>query len=311
LQERTLASYNKDVLGVLEAVTLRLSRVENSVDGLSGQVRALSETLQQVQQDTSSSAANTQHLRDKQQLIEEQQRLAETTLTEAKAEVAKLKDVANEAAKSAIRELQTHQQQQQQQADADDGAERNRAASPATAAPAIAAPAPVHPSVPQAPPGMASPYAPPPPAQFANMGMPPPNYPPPAPYPAEFHPPPPAMMMPPPPPPPMMDSPMYGYGGPPMGSGYAMPPTYSPPPPPAPPRGPPPPAPQLNTQAVSVDKVVNDVAAMGFSRNDVRDAIAALTSGGAGSVDLNRIIDYLMNGPGSAARQQSYYSSNR
>ena len=33
VQERTLASYNKDVLGVLEAVTLRLSRVENSVDG--------------------------------------------------------------------------------------------------------------------------------------------------------------------------------------------------------------------------------------------------------------------------------------
>ena len=238
-------------------------------------MRALSATLQQVAEDTSSAAANTQHLRDKQLLIEEQQRLAEVMLSDAKSEVAKLKDVANEAAKSAIRELQTHhhqqqQQQQQQQQAEEEGAERNRAASPATAVPAIATPAAVHPSVPQAPPGMVSPYGPPPPAQYGNMGM-PPGYPPPAPYPAEFHPPPPAMMMPPPPPPPpMMDSPMYGYGGPPMGSGYAMPPTYSPPPPPAPPRGPPPPAPQLNTQAVSVDKVVNDVAAMGFSRQDVR-----------------------------------------
>ena len=126
-------------------------------------MRALSATLQQVAEDTSSAAANTQHLRDKQLLIEEQQRLAEVTLSDAKSEVAKLKDLANEAAKSAIRELQTHQQQQQQAEG--DGAERNRAASPATAVPAIAAPAAVHPSVPQAPPGMVSPNGPPPPAQ--------------------------------------------------------------------------------------------------------------------------------------------------
>ena len=258
LQERTLAAYNKDVVGVLEAVTLRLSRVENSVDGLSSQVRSLSATLQQVAEDTGSAAANTQHLRDKQLLIEEQQRLAEVQLSEAKSQVEKLKDVADQAAKATLREFQAQQQQQQQQA------EEDRAPSPATTAPAP--PAPAHPFVPaQAPTlAMAPPYAPPggpPPPPFGAYGMPPgapPGYPP-VPYP-DFHPP---QGMVSPPPPPMMDGPpMYGgYGVPPVGSGYAMP-QYSPPPPPAPPRGPPPPPPQLSSQSVSVDKVVADVAAM-------------------------------------------------
>ena len=313
-QERTLAKYNGDVLGVLEAFTLRLSRLETAVDGLNTAVGSLAQQLSSVASDTASAAANTQVLRDKQLLLEETQRLAETTLSEAKHEVSRLKDVAKEAAKEAVRELQSHQQQQQA-ADAgvhanggtEDGATERAMNNSAALPPAVSHPAPAIATAPMyAPPAM----SPPPPAMYHQ----PPPLAPPA-YVPDYHPqPPPGLMMPPPP----MDAPpppAYGFSAPPMHSMGLYPPMpggmYSPPPPaPLPPpqqmRGPPPPAPQLSSQAVSVEKVISDVSAMGFSAAQVRDAIAALTANGQGSVDLNAVIDRLMNGPGSVPRAQYY-----
>lgn len=44
-----------------------------------------------------------------------------------------------------------------------------------------------------------------------------------------------------------------------------------------------------------IDKVVDDVAAMGFERNVVREVVNTLTANGQ-SVDLNVVLDKLMNG---------------
>ena len=50
------------------------------------------------------------------------------------------------------------------------------------------------------------------------------------------------------------------------------------------------------TKAVPLERVIDDVAAMGFSRGDVRAAVASLMAQGQ-SVDLNVVLDRLMNGP--------------
>lgn len=44
-----------------------------------------------------------------------------------------------------------------------------------------------------------------------------------------------------------------------------------------------------------IDKVVDDVAAMGFERHVVREVVNTLTANGQ-SVDLNVVLDKLMNG---------------
>ena len=48
---------------------------------------------------------------------------------------------------------------------------------------------------------------------------------------------------------------------------------------------------------VSMEKVVDDFANMGFTRDQVRGVIRQLTESGQG-VDLNVVLDRLMNGPG-------------
>ena len=53
---------------------------------------------------------------------------------------------------------------------------------------------------------------------------------------------------------------------------------------------------QAGTKAIPLERVIDDVAAMGFSRADVRAAVASLMSQGQ-SVDLNVVLDRLMNGP--------------
>lgn len=67
---------------------------------------------------------------------------------------------------------------------------------------------------------------------------------------------------------------------------------YGAPPPPGPPPGAPP---TLSSSRVPVDKVVEDVAAMGFSRGDVRGVVKDLLDEGR-QVDLNVVLDKLMNG---------------
>merc|ERR1719482_2131070 len=117
-----------------------------------------------------------------------------------------------------------------------------------------------------------------------------------------------------------MQTPPYAYGTsgpspPPLGAGRGSPmnplPPSGPPPPPqqqqqpapayhaGPPPGapgPPPGAPpQLSSSRMPVDKVVDDVAAMGFSRGDVRGVVKQLMDEGR-QVDLNVVLDKLMNG---------------
>lgn len=50
------------------------------------------------------------------------------------------------------------------------------------------------------------------------------------------------------------------------------------------------------TKTVPLERVIDDVSAMGFSRGDVRAAVASLMAQGQ-SVDLNVVLDRLMNGP--------------
>ena len=99
------------------------------------------------------------------------------------------------------------------------------------------------------------------------------------PLPAPVLPPPQSQAPPPPgPPPPQQLAPAYPAGPPPGAPG---------PPPGAPP--------QLSSSRMPVDKVVDDVAAMGFSRGDVRGVVKALMDEGR-QVDLNVVLDKLMNG---------------
>lgn len=91
----------------------------------------------------------------------------------------------------------------------------------------------------------------------------------------------PAPVLPPPqpqPPPPPQYAPIYHGGLPPAAAA----------PPPAPP-------PQLSSSRMPVDKVVDDVAAMGFSREHVRGWVNRLTTEGH-QIDLNVVLDKLMNG---------------
>ncbi len=65
--------------------------------------------------------------------------------------------------------------------------------------------------------------------------------------------------------------------------------------------------------SVPIEKVVEDVSAMGFTRQAVRDVVRKLTENGQ-SVDLNVVLDQLMNGPNAQAAgrerppPQQYYS---
>ncbi|WPT12424.1 hypothetical protein PSENEW3_00003563 [Picochlorum sp. SENEW3] len=66
---------------------------------------------------------------------------------------------------------------------------------------------------------------------------------------------------------------------------------------PAPPTGPPPPAqqhqhPSSSTGSVPIEKVIDDIAIMGFSREEVRNVLRELTAQGK-SVDMNIVLDRL------------------
>lgn len=50
----------------------------------------------------------------------------------------------------------------------------------------------------------------------------------------------------------------------------------------------------MRTSRLPMEKVVDDVAAMGFSKEQVRGVVKKLTENGQ-SVDLNVILDRLMN----------------
>jgi hypothetical protein len=67
---------------------------------------------------------------------------------------------------------------------------------------------------------------------------------------------------------------------------------------------------------VPIEKVVEDVAAMGFTRQAVRDVVRRLTENGQ-SVDLNIVLDQLMRGgerppppPPQQQQQQQWYAQS-
>ncbi len=60
--------------------------------------------------------------------------------------------------------------------------------------------------------------------------------------------------------------------------------------------------PQVSTSKVPVEKVVDDLALMGFAKDDVRAVIKRLAENGQ-SVDLNVVLDKLMNGEGSSSNK--------
>jgi hypothetical protein len=62
--------------------------------------------------------------------------------------------------------------------------------------------------------------------------------------------------------------------------------------------------PPSSTNRVTIDEVINKVASMGFSNDQVHTAIRKLTENGQ-SVDLNIVLDKLMNGGGDASELQS------
>ena len=336
-QERMQKKYADDMMRVLEAVTIRLERLETSQERAAEALTELKTTVGELKQSTEaayrsvsdrasqfestlgSAAENVQALRDKQVLVEEQQRLAESTLAEAHAELARVKDVARSVAKEVVREVQ--EQARQSSAPEEAAVAAEAPAAPVQAPQQVQAPQPpASPELPHAysapqqpPPSAYSPQAPqmayanaPPPAQqggYPSPGPPPFAPPPPAaPYPpmpmyappppgagmygappqgmhGEMHPPPPPQMLASPPPqmdyggygaPPPPPPPQHGHGG---GQYH-----YAPPPPP---RGAPPTPPaQLATSKVPIEKVIDDLSAMGFTRDEVRGVIRSLTENG-------------------------------
>ena len=118
---------------------------------------------------------------------------------------------------------------------------------------------------------------------------------------------------PPPPPPRHQPAPQYHPGlpapvlPPPAAYGAPPPPAARPPPgPPPPPRQDPSSGGQVSSSRVPIERVVEDVAAMGFARHQVRDTVRRLTESGE-AVDLNKVLDSLMRSGGESRPPQNYY----
>lgn len=62
----------------------------------------------------------------------------------------------------------------------------------------------------------------------------------------------------------------------------------------------------LSTNRLSVDEVIDKVAVMGFSKDQVRAVVRRLTENGQ-SVDLNIVLDKLMNGEAGSNQPKSWY----
>lgn len=63
----------------------------------------------------------------------------------------------------------------------------------------------------------------------------------------------------------------------------------------------------LSTNRVPIDEVIDKVAVMGFSKDQVKAVVRRLTENGQ-SVDLNIVLDKLMNGSGDVQPQKSWFS---
>ena len=298
----------------------RLDKMEQKVEQHTMAVNALSASADKNFETLGSTVReivrSVQLLKDKQELFDAQQEIARATVTakggEAMAEPEPQEESGEATETSALSDLDSSEEEEEAPERARkkgkgklrrNSLKKQRARAATAPEGAAAAPPPPHPQA-MAPPPAGKPsfspgsgFAP-----AAGSSMPPPQQP-------GFQ----AYGAPPPPPPRHQPAPQYHPGLP--APVLPPPPAYGAPPPPAarPPPGPPPPprqdpssGGQVSSSRVPIERVVEDVAAMGFAKHQVFLAVRRLTESGE-AVDLNKVLDSLMRSGGESRPPQNYY----
>ena len=338
-----LKALTEEFLGKVDIMTQsfqkmedRLDKMEQKVEQHTMAVNALSASADKNFETLGSTVReivrSVQLLKDKQELFDAQQEIARATVTakggEALAEPEPQEESGEATETSALSDLDSSEEEEEALERVRKkgkgklrrtSLKKQRARAATAPEGAAAAPPPPHPQA-MAPPPAGKPsfspgsgFAPatgssmPPPQQpgfapAAGSSMPPPQQP-------GFQ----AYGAPPPPPPRHQPAPQYHPGlpapvlPPPAAYGAPPPPAARPPPgPPPPPRQDPSSGGQVSSSRVPIERVVEDVAAMGFARHQVRDTVRRLTESGE-AVDLNKVLDSLMRSGGESRPPQNYY----
>ena len=338
-----LKALTEEFLGKVDLMTQsfqkmedRLDKMEQKVEQHTMAVNALSASADKNFETLGSTVReivrSVQLLKDKQELFDAQQEIARATVTakggEALAEPEPQEESGEATETSALSDLDSSEEEEEALERVRKkgkgklrrtSLKKQRARAATAPEGAAAAPPPPHPQA-MAPPPAGKPsfspgsgFAPatgssmPPPQQpgfapAAGSSMPPPQQP-------GFQ----AYGAPPPPPPRHQPAPQYHPGlpapvlPPPAAYGAPPPPAARPPPgPPPPPRQDPSSGGQVSSSRVPIERVVEDVAAMGFARHQVRDTVRRLTESGE-AVDLNKVLDSLMRSGGESRPPQNYY----
>ena len=338
-----LKALTEEFLGKVDLMTQsfqkmedRLDKMEQKVEQHTMAVNALSASADKNFETLGSTVReivrSVQLLKDKQELFDAQQEIARATVTakggEALAEPEPQEESGEATETSALSDLDSSEEEEEALERARKKGKgklrrtslKKQRARAATAPEGVAAaPPPPHPQA-MAPPPAGKPsfspgsgFAP-----AAGSSMPPPQQPGFAPAAGSSMPPPQqpgfqAYGAPPPPPPRHQPAPQYHPGlpapvlPPPAAYGAPPPPAARPPPgPPPPPRQDPSSGGQVSSSRVPIERVVEDVAAMGFARHQVRDTVRRLTESGE-AVDLNKVLDSLMRSGGESRPPQNYY----
>ena len=338
-----LKALTEEFLGKVDLMTQsfqkmedRLDKMEQKVEQHTMAVNALSASADKNFETLGSTVReivrSVQLLKDKQELFDAQQEIARATVTakggEALAEPEPQEESGEATETSALSDLDSSEEEEEALERVRKkgkgklrrtSLKKQRARAATAPEGAAAAPPPPHPQA-MAPPPAGKPsfspgsgFAP-----AAGSSMPPPQQPGFAPAAGSSMPPPQqpgfqAYGAPPPPPPRHQPAPQYHPGlpapvlPPPAAYGAPPPPAARPPPgPPPPPRQDPSSGGQVSSSRVPIERVVEDVAAMGFARHQVRDTVRRLTESGE-AVDLNKVLDSLMRSGGESRPPQNYY----
>jgi len=338
-----LKALTEEFLGKVDIMTQsfqkmedRLDKMEQKVEQHTMAVNALSASADKNFETLGSTVReivrSVQLLKDKQELFDAQQEIARATVTakggEALAEPEPQEESGEATETSALSDLDSSEEEEEALERVRKKGKgklrrtslmKQRARAATAPEGAAAAPPPPHPQA-MAPPPAGKPsfspgsgFAP-----AAGSSMPPPQQPGFAPAAGSSMPPPQqpgfqAYGAPPPPPPRHQPAPQYHPGlpapvlPPPAAYGAPPPPAARPPPgPPPPPRQDPSSGGQVSSSRVPIERVVEDVAAMGFARHQVRDTVRRLTESGE-AVDLNKVLDSLMRSGGESRPPQNYY----
>ena len=338
-----LKALTEEFLGKVDLMTQsfqkmedRLDKMEQKVEQHTMAVNALSASADKNFETLGSTVReivrSVQLLKDKQELFDAQQEIARATVTakggEALAEPEPQEESGEATETSALSDLDSSEEEEEALERARKkgkgklrrtSLKKQRARAATAPEGAAAAPPPPHPQAMVPPPAGKPSFSPgsgfapaagssmPPPQQpgfapAAGSSMPPPQQP-------GFQ----AYGAPPPPPPRHQPAPQYHPGlpapvlPPPAAYGAPPPPAARPPPgPPPPPRQDPSSGGQVSSSRVPIERVVEDVAAMGFARHQVRDTVRRLTESGE-AVDLNKVLDSLMRSGGESRPPQNYY----